>query len=330
VDWAQPPSLDKGERRAASLESREWRRTLFAGSDLGLRRVRVAQPGVDVQVIEPGPGYTETDWPETTDQDLLASSLWRYPARLPVLAYHAVSDTPGDRYAVPPRLFEQHMELLARHFRFVTTSQAHATWQENGRFPNDLGLLTFDDGYRDLTAIAPLLDDLNIKVTLFVPVQWIGQENTWDRGAFTRRRHLDWIELGELAASGHEVGSHTLDHYRLTTLSIGDAARQVIESKAALESRLGQPVRAISYPFGSVNATVIDVVRTHYDVGFTTGHGGTFGWDEEPCAIRRIVVDAHQDPRGLLSRIADYMMQAPDSEPVWRPTLRSGHGPEQS
>lgn len=86
-----------------------------------------------------------------------------------------------------------------------------------------------------------------------------------------------------------------------------------------LEDRLGQPVRTIAYPFGSVDAQVIRVVRDHYDVGFTAGGGGVFDWDEEIHAIQRITVDAWDEAWGLLSRIADYMMQAPQSEPVWRP-----------
>lgn len=329
VDWAQPPSLDEGQRKAASRQSKAWRRSLFVTSDEGFHRVRVAQPAVDLRVLRPGPRYTGTPWPETTGPDRLARELWTYPARLPVLAYHAVSDTPGDRYAVSPGMFERHVRLLAQHFRFVTASQAYATWRGNGRFSHDLALLTFDDGYRDFLSIAPVLDELGIKATLFVLAQWVGRENTWDRGAFTRRRHLDWAELGRVVALGHEVGSHTLDHYRLTMLPPGDAAREVIESKTALESRLGQPVRAISYPFGSVNAAVMGVVREYYDVGFATGRG-TFDWDEEAYAIRRIVVGAHEDPDGLLSRIADYMMQAPDSEPVWRPVVQGNRGSGQS
>ena len=67
---------------------------------------------------------------------------------------------------------------------------------------------------------------------------------------------------------------------------------------------------------------MISVVREHYDVGFMAGGGGVFDWGEEICAIHRITVDARDEACGLLSRIADYMMQAPQSEPVWRPSAK--------
>jgi peptidoglycan/xylan/chitin deacetylase (PgdA/CDA1 family)/glycosyltransferase involved in cell wall biosynthesis len=322
IDWAQPPSLNVEEREAASHRSKSWRRKLFVESDLGFRRAWVVAPHSGIHVLRRGADDAETHLPEQMVSDWLAKPLWVYPARIPVLAYHAVSGVPGDRYAVPCAAFKRHMALLTEHFRFVTVSQAYATWRENGRFPQDLALLTFDDGYQDFLSITPLLEELNVKATIFVLAGWVGRENTWDRAAFTRRKHLSWAELSELIAAGHELGSHTLDHYRLTLLPAREAAREVMGSKAMLEDRLGQPVRTIAYPFGSVDAGVISTVRDIYDVGFVAGGGGVFDWGEEIYAIPRITVDAQDDAYGLLSRIADYMMQAPWSESVWRPCAR--------
>jgi peptidoglycan/xylan/chitin deacetylase (PgdA/CDA1 family) len=330
IDWAQPPSLDTEEREAASRRSKSWRRKLFAESDVGFRRARVVAPYLDVHVLQRGADDAEIHLSEQLAADRLAKPLWVYPTRIPVLAYHAVSDVPGDRYAVPPAAFKRHITLLTEHFRFVTVSQAYAIWRQNGRFPQDLALLTFDDGYQDFLSIAPLLEELNVKATVFVPAGWVGRENTWDRAAFTRRKHLNWAELGEIIAAGHELGGHALDHYRLTLLPAKEAAHEVIESKAMLEDRLGQPVRTIAYPFGSADAQVISVVRDHYDVGFMAGGGGAFDWNEETCAIQRITIDARDEAYGLLSRIADYMMQAPQSEPVWRPTRQNKDEPGQS
>jgi len=319
IDWAQPPSLNAEECEAASRRSKRWRRRLFEESDTGYHRVKLVAPDLEIKVLQQSTDKAEIHLHERSAVDRLAKSLWVYSTRIPILSYHAVSNAPGDRYAVPPATFKRHLALLTEHFQFTTVSHAHAIWKGTGRFPKNLALLTFDDGYQDFLSIAPLLEELNIKATIFVPVGWVGRENTWDRAAFTRRKHLNWVELGEIIASGHEVGSHSLNHYRLTLLPAMQAIYEVIKSKAMLEDRLGGPVRAIAYPFGGVNAQIVDMVRDYYEVGFAAGGGGGFDWDTEIYTIQRITVDAGDDADGLLSRIADYMMQAPRAEPVWRP-----------
>jgi len=51
-----------------------------------------------------------------------------------------------------------------------------------------------------------------------------------------------------LRAAGHVIGSHTMTHPNLAHVSLDDARRELRESKAALESCLGEPVRHFSYP----------------------------------------------------------------------------------
>jgi len=323
IDWKQPPSLAEEEKNAASKDSRRWRHQLFGPSGRGFQRIKVIDDKTDVIILQQGPTCEEMPFRRRTFSELLSTDHWLYPTRIPVISYHAIDEAPGDRYAVSPHQFKAHIRELAQHLTFVTAAQAARLWKKDRRFPRGIAVLTFDDGYQDFLSIAPFLAELKIKATIFVPTGWVGRSNTWDRAAFKKRKHLGWQALCDAIAMGHEIGSHGIEHRRLTMLPPDEATQEVIESKHQLMQHLNQPVRTIAYPFGGVNGDIAQVVRMHYDAGFVAGGGGTLDWHEDPCLIRRIVVGANQDPRGLLTRIANYMTEAPLSEPVWAPTRSS-------
>jgi peptidoglycan/xylan/chitin deacetylase (PgdA/CDA1 family) len=51
---------------------------------------------------------------------------------------------------------------------------------------------------------------------------------------------------------GFEIGSHTVTHADLGAVSAERAWREIVESKAVLEERVGTRVRWLAYPFGGV------------------------------------------------------------------------------
>ena len=77
--------------------------------------------------------------------------------------------------------------------------------------------------------------------------------------------------VAELAAAGCEIGFHTRDHERLTTL--GDAAlgRAMRDGADELERAAGMSLRCIAYPFGDADDRVAAAARdAGFDSGFTT------------------------------------------------------------
>ena len=79
-------------------------------------------------------------------------------------------------------------------------------------------------------------------------------------GAVGVRGYLNWAQLAELAADGHEVGGHTVDHVRLTTLSASAARRQIADDRQALMSH-GFSVTSFAYPYGDYDANVEAIVQ---------------------------------------------------------------------
>lgn len=147
--------------------------------------------------------------------------------------------------------------------------------------------LTFDDGTADHLEAARLLSDRTLCGTFYVNSGRIGAPG-----------RLDWSQLAEIAAAGHEVGGHTADHVDLVRSAPGEAARQVEEDRRLLIER-GHDVRSFAYPYGAHDDAARRVVA---DAGYTSGRrawGLVFGDDRthpatesvpprDPYAIRTV------------------------------------------
>src|SRR5579859_849854 len=103
-----------------------------------------------------------------------------------------------------------------------------------------------------------------------------------------------------MAAIGHEIGSHTVSHPNLGVASYEEARREIFDSKAVLEERLGQRVRWFAYPFGGRNhlrpEAAALVEEAGYD-GCLSGYGGFV----RPGADRVLPRDSAPCYQGLLN-----------------------------
>jgi peptidoglycan/xylan/chitin deacetylase (PgdA/CDA1 family) len=110
----------------------------------------------------------------------------------------------------------------------------------------------------------PVLAELDLPGTVFVPTDWPGRIMHWpgiDQWRGTRFEPeltaLSWSELRDLAGAGWEVGAHSCSHPRLTRLQDDAALRHELEqSRATCERELRRPCRSAAYPFGDANARV--------------------------------------------------------------------------
>ena len=115
---------------------------------------------------------------------------------------------------------------------------------------NNAPELTFDDGHRSHFEYAlPLLRASRRKATFFVLAGMLG--NSADC--------ISWPQAKLLVAEGHGVESHGWSHCMLTQCSSSELEREVLGSKQELESRLGEPVTALSAPGGRWNSKVVEM-----------------------------------------------------------------------
>jgi peptidoglycan/xylan/chitin deacetylase (PgdA/CDA1 family) len=192
------------------------------------------------------------------------------PVRLPILMYHRVGTSPSSAPAitraltVSPSDFAAQMRWLHRAgYRAVTQGQLLGAQLLGLPLPRRPVLITFDDGYRDvLWNAAPVLHRLRMPATAYVITGRVGGPDS---------SFLTWGELRRLEQLGFDIGSHTVHHVDLTLEPTEAAVSELVQSKRALERRLGRPVPWFAYPAGRFDASVVaDVARAGYLLAVTT------------------------------------------------------------
>jgi peptidoglycan/xylan/chitin deacetylase (PgdA/CDA1 family) len=168
---------------------------------------------------------------------------------------------------VTPEALRAQLALLRRRgYRGVTFTEAVEGAAQGKRVA-----VTFDDAFASVeTLAAPILDELGWPATVFAVTDFAreGKDLHWagvDRWAGTEHaaelRSLDWERLRRLAASGWEVGSHTVTHPHLTSLDDDALARELTASLEAVEQHMRTRCTSIAYPFGDVDARVVEATR---------------------------------------------------------------------
>ncbi|HET9948914.1 MAG TPA: polysaccharide deacetylase family protein [Longimicrobiales bacterium] len=110
---------------------------------------------------------------------------------LRVLTYHRIQepsaspDLDPSLVSATPEVFRRQMEHLRRWYEPVGLDDVMEAFLGDGILPRRAVHVTVDDGYRDFLEIAwPILRELDIPVTLFVPTAYPGERDRsfwWDR-----------------------------------------------------------------------------------------------------------------------------------------------------
>lgn len=224
-------------------------------------------------------------------------------ARTPVLMYHSVAAaaSPAFRtFVTDPAVFRDHMAALVDAGYAATTVSDHVSGTRTE--PGDRGVvLTFDDAFQDFhTTVLPVLADLGLSATLYVPTSYVGRTSRWlQPDGEADRPMMSWSAVAEAAASGVEIGSHSRTHPQLDRLP-GDRVRaEVRDSRSLLEDQLQQEVRSFAYPFGYHDGSVKRAVA---EAGYLSGCAvrDLLSTTDDPFAISRLTVTHDTDAAALL------------------------------
>lgn len=185
-----------------------------------------------------------------------------------ILCYHSVSKT-DSLVNVQPSQFKKHIQYILSHFDVVALSEVVDFIDEKREAMKPIVAITFDDGYRNLLAIAPYLYSLGIKPTIFVT----SQPNAINRQELDNYHPvMSMRDVKHLHDNyGWEIASHTATHPNLLTLNDHDLEVEVVQSKRQLEDELGCEVKYFAYPKGYYNERAVDMCRVaKYHGAFTT------------------------------------------------------------
>ena len=231
-----------------------------------------------------------------------ASTVADRQLRVPILMYHLIDeDRPGwsamtRRLTVSPGDFAAQMEWLDRHrYHTVTQQQLLDALECGSPLASKPVMVTFDDGYRDVFFNASaVLARLHMHATAYVITGRISGPDP---------SFLTWGLLHALERRGIEIGSHTVTHAELTGLSDQDALDELVNSRKALERKLGHQVPWFAYPGGTFDARIERLAReAGYLLAVTTVPGTTQS-AEQPLALQRLRVLDSTGVRGLAAML---------------------------
>ncbi len=213
--------------------------------------------------------------------------------KCPILLYHSLNPNID---GVPESLFKEHVQYLSLNYNLITLKDAiqRITY---GHLKGDELVITLDDGYEDnFTKALPILIKYNATATIFITTELIGKK-------YLEQKMLNENQIIELNRRGMEIGSHTITHPNLTTISENQLKIELEQSKRKLEKIIKTDVTSFSYPTGFYNKAVIEICKkAEYKAACTLFYN--FYIDlEKIYEIPRIVIYSYDSVMDLQAKI---------------------------
>lgn len=175
------------------------------------------------------------------------------------------------RYVVAEPTFREQMKRVAELGMHGTSV---SQWIDQPVSTRRRVVITFDDGCEtDLIAAAPILRDHGFGATCYLTVEFL------ERPGF-----LSHAQVRELAATGMEIGSHSMSHAFLSDIDDAALRREVAGSKQRLEQIAGTRIRSFSAPGGRHDERLLPLAR---DAGYdsVTTSMAAQNWNARPAEL---------------------------------------------
>jgi peptidoglycan/xylan/chitin deacetylase (PgdA/CDA1 family) len=233
---------------------------------------------------------------------------------VPVLVYHDVVNSatpePGRFDQISLMLFKEQMRYLHENGYTTISLDQLVSFMKGGAIPKKSIALSFDDGWKSITAIIPILKQYHFKASFFIfPGKGVVQPF-----------YMDWSDILAIAEdTDFQIESHTMTHpwakdSNLVTWidgkTVGRGIKEVEyelkESKDMVEKILRKKVKYLAWPCGLYNEKLIEIAKNAgYEALLTTDDGAnTQGGDV--FRIKRLVVDGFCGMATFKEGLQDY------------------------
>ncbi|MCP4669952.1 MAG: polysaccharide deacetylase family protein [Desulfobacula sp.] len=194
--------------------------------------------------------------------------------KIPILCYHKFGEKTDSKLNISAKAFDAQMKYLKdNNFNVITLNQFLNFIEYKRRIPRKSVVITIDDGFRSGFNVAlPILSKYGFKAVFFVYTNYIG----------VSKKAITWENLRQLKKRGHEIGSHTINHYDLTEKLDGEnhedyfkrIKKEIFISKKILDKKLNQDTLFFSLPYGRTNPEVKKLIKSAgYKMGVTVQRG---------------------------------------------------------
>ena len=218
---------------------------------------------------------------------------------IPILMYHQIDaeppkGSPMRGLVVSPKTFSKQMTAL-KLLGYQGKSMGDLLPYLNGEKRGKVFGITFDDGYENnLRCALPVLKRHGFSSTCYVVANQVGKTNSWDleRGV-VQVPLMNALQLQAWVDAGQEIGSHTLNHANLDTLTETEQAIEIGQSKTQLEALVQQKsgVQHFCYPYGGLNKTAVQSVKSAgYLTATTTVRGRAVQGQSDDLLLPRVLV----------------------------------------
>lgn len=199
-----------------------------------------------------------------------------------ILMYHMISPhlpknrSKFNRLRVTPKTFEKQLQWIHKnHWQTMTMAEL----AECQNIPSKTVVLTFDDGYADNYIHAfPLLKRYNMKATIYIVTERFNKDWATDKDTkissneLNNEAMLSHEMVKEMLDSGLiDIGSHTIHHVNLPSLSSEQKEEEIANSKTIIEQHYSITCKSFAYPFGFYDEDSLALVKKHgYSSAVTT------------------------------------------------------------
>lgn len=108
--------------------------------------------------------------------------------------------------------------------------------------------LSYDDGNTSDRRLVEIMNRYGIRGTFHLNSSKLGGE-----------KYISAEEIADLF-KGHEISAHSVTHPFLERIPLPRATKEMLDDRENLEKLAGYPVRGMSYPFGTYNQAVLDML----------------------------------------------------------------------
>lgn len=217
-------------------------------------------------------------------QTIISTPVWSLQGPnnviVPILLYHHIAQSEThSQYYVTLENFEEQMQLLDNWgYTTITITMLAKAIHEGLLLPPRPIIITFDDSNLDNYNIAfPIMQKYGFTGVVYIVGRYLGAEN-----------FINVEQAKEMANAGWEIGSHSMNHVDLSTITSDERWYEIHGSREFLEKEIGIPILTFAYPFGVYDCNIMDVT---YQAGYIAGMG--LGNSNDQCTYDLFALHRH-------------------------------------
>lgn len=174
-----------------------------------------------------------------------------------ILGYHDFDTDERNPWTLDPMRLAEHIGLLRRRgYQFVALDQARKALRVEGQ---KSVCLTFDDGRAGCYHYARrILAAAGIQGVFYICP---GMQDADVAPSEKYSKFMTWSEVRDLAAEGHTIGAHSMDHRGMVGMTRQALWRQFYGSRAVLHKRLGIWCEHFAVPYGLYNSEIMEYAQ---------------------------------------------------------------------